>query len=61
MQTLKIYDVANAALFLVSVVAKYISGQNLFVEGGFAIANQSFNMFKYPKKIVSCMLLSLYN
>ncbi|KAI3738518.1 hypothetical protein L2E82_28552 [Cichorium intybus] len=42
-------DVAKAALFLASDDAKYISGQNLFVDGGFTIVNPSFNMFQYPE------------
>ncbi|KAJ0810801.1 putative secoisolariciresinol dehydrogenase [Helianthus annuus] len=47
--TLRTDDVAKAALFLVSDEAKYISGQNLFIDGGFSIVNPSFNMFKYPE------------
>ncbi|XP_023768103.1 secoisolariciresinol dehydrogenase [Lactuca sativa] len=42
-------DVAKAALFLASDEAKYISGQNLFIDGGFTIVNPSFNMFQYPE------------
>ncbi|MFS7908279.1 putative secoisolariciresinol dehydrogenase [Helianthus anomalus] len=38
-------DVANAALFLASDDAKYISGQNLNVDGGYAIASK-LNVFK---------------
>ncbi|KAI3511975.1 hypothetical protein L1887_19137 [Cichorium endivia] len=49
--TLKTDDVAQAALFLVSDEAKYISGQNLFIDGGFGITNPSLNMFKYPKNL----------
>nr|GEV20816.1 secoisolariciresinol dehydrogenase-like [Tanacetum cinerariifolium] len=47
--TLKTDDVAKAALFLVSDEAKYISGQNLFIDGGFGIVNPSFQMFNYPE------------
>nr|GEV41336.1 hypothetical protein [Tanacetum cinerariifolium] len=47
--TLKTDDVANAALFLASDEAKYISGQNLFVDGGFSITNPSLNILKYPE------------
>ncbi|KAL8263133.1 hypothetical protein R6Q59_024482 [Mikania micrantha] len=47
--TLKTDDVAKAALFLVSDEAKYISGHNLFIDGGFSIVNPSFNMYKYPE------------
>ncbi|XP_071720111.1 secoisolariciresinol dehydrogenase-like [Rutidosis leptorrhynchoides] len=47
--TLTTDDVAKAALFLVSDDAKYISGHNLFMDGGFSIVNPSFNMFQYPE------------
>ncbi|XP_024962002.1 secoisolariciresinol dehydrogenase-like [Cynara cardunculus var. scolymus] len=47
--TLKVDDVAKAALFLVSDDAQYISGHNLFIDGGFSIVNPSFGMFKYPE------------
>lgn len=46
--TLKAEDVANAALFMASEEGRYISGHNLFVDGGFSIVNPSFNMFQYP-------------
>ncbi|CAI9268264.1 unnamed protein product [Lactuca saligna] len=46
--TLKTDDVAQAALFLASDEAKYISGHNLFIDGGFSITNPSLNMIKYP-------------
>ncbi|KAF5763928.1 putative secoisolariciresinol dehydrogenase [Helianthus annuus] len=49
--TLKADDIAKAALFLVSDEAKYISGQNLFIDGGFGIVNPSFNMFQYPDSL----------
>ncbi|XP_059646613.1 secoisolariciresinol dehydrogenase-like [Cornus florida] len=45
---LKAEDVANAALYLASDEAKYVSGHNLFIDGGFSIYNSSFNMFQYP-------------
>ncbi|CAL5350556.1 unnamed protein product [Camellia sinensis] len=46
--TLKAEDVANAALYLVSDEAKYVSGHNLFIDGGFSIHNSAFHMFQYP-------------
>ncbi|KAD5803260.1 hypothetical protein E3N88_14620 [Mikania micrantha] len=49
--TLKTDDVAKAALFLASDEAKYISGHNLFIDGGFAIVNPSLNFFQYPKSL----------
>ncbi|XP_076890747.1 secoisolariciresinol dehydrogenase-like [Bidens hawaiensis] len=47
--TLKADDIAKAALFLASDEAKYISGQNLFVDGGFSIVNPSLNHLKYTR------------
>ncbi|KAI3511982.1 hypothetical protein L1887_19144 [Cichorium endivia] len=47
--TLTTDDVAKAAFFLASDDAKYISGHNLFIDGGFSIVNPSFNMFQYPE------------
>ena len=47
--TLKTEDLANAALFLASDDAKYISGHNLLVDGGFTINNAALNIFKYPQ------------
>ncbi|KAL4560690.1 hypothetical protein LXL04_032843 [Taraxacum kok-saghyz] len=49
--TLKTDDVAQAALFLGSDEARYISGQNLFIDGGFGITNSSLNTVEYPKNI----------
>ncbi|KAK9290716.1 hypothetical protein L1049_008890 [Liquidambar formosana] len=46
--TLKAIDVANAALYLASDEARYVSGHNLFIDGGFSIVNPSFHMFQYP-------------
>ncbi|KAL8132099.1 secoisolariciresinol dehydrogenase-like [Apium graveolens] len=48
--TLRTEDVANAALFLASDEAKYVSGQNLFVDGGFGIVNSAFKIFQYPEE-----------
>ncbi|KAL8122469.1 secoisolariciresinol dehydrogenase-like [Apium graveolens] len=47
--TLRTDDVANAALFLASDEAKYISGQNLFIDGAFGIVNSAFKIFQYPE------------
>ncbi|XP_076912640.1 secoisolariciresinol dehydrogenase-like [Bidens hawaiensis] len=41
-------DITKAALFLASDEAKYISGQNLFIDGGFGVTSPLFNMFQYP-------------
>lgn len=46
--TLKTEDVANAALYLASDEARYISGHNLFIDGGFSVQNPTFQMFQYP-------------
>ncbi|KAH6772005.1 Rossmann-fold superfamily protein [Perilla frutescens var. frutescens] len=44
--TLKPDDIANAALFLASDDAKYVSGQNLFIDGGFTVLNSAMQVFK---------------
>ncbi|KAG8376774.1 hypothetical protein BUALT_Bualt09G0098800 [Buddleja alternifolia] len=46
--TLKAHDIANAALFLASDEAGYVSGQNLFIDGGFGIVNSAL---KYPESL----------
>ncbi|KAG8368723.1 hypothetical protein BUALT_Bualt15G0075600 [Buddleja alternifolia] len=45
--TLKAHDIANAALFLASDEAGYVSGQ-LFIDGGFGIVNSAL---KYPESL----------
>ncbi|XP_057467290.1 secoisolariciresinol dehydrogenase-like [Actinidia eriantha] len=45
--TLRTDDVANAALYLASDDAKYISGHNLVIDGGFSINNSAFKIFQY--------------
>ncbi|XP_010917564.1 momilactone A synthase isoform X2 [Elaeis guineensis] len=44
---LKAEDIAEAVLFLGSEEAKYVSGLNLLVDGGFTTANPSHGLFKY--------------
>ncbi|CAL5027678.1 unnamed protein product [Urochloa decumbens] len=43
---LKVPDIANAVLFLASDDARYISGHNLLIDGGFSVVNPSFGIFK---------------
>ncbi|KAK9153597.1 hypothetical protein Sjap_001077 [Stephania japonica] len=45
---LKAEDVARAALYLGSDDSRYVSGQNLFIDGGFTVVNPTLGMFKYP-------------
>ncbi|GFY97934.1 NAD(P)-binding Rossmann-fold superfamily protein [Actinidia rufa] len=47
--TLRTDDVAEAALFLASDEAKYISGHNLVIDGGVSINNATFKIFQYPQ------------
>ncbi|KAL8550456.1 hypothetical protein ACS0TY_009039 [Phlomoides rotata] len=46
--TLRVDDVADSALFLASDEAKYISGQNLFIDGGLSVINTGLK-FNYPE------------
>ncbi|KAK9078701.1 hypothetical protein SSX86_002758 [Deinandra increscens subsp. villosa] len=39
-------DVANAVLFLASDDARYVSGANLFVDGGFTATNHTLRVFR---------------
>ncbi|KAL2939294.1 Secoisolariciresinol dehydrogenase [Bienertia sinuspersici] len=41
----KVEDVGNATLFLASDDSKFISGQNLIIDGGFRIVNSGLCMF----------------
>ena len=43
---LKVDDVAAAMLFLASDDARYVSGQNLLVDGGFSVVNPSLGFFR---------------
>jgi len=43
---LKVGDIAAAALFLASDDARYVSGQNLLIDGGFSVVNPSLGFFR---------------
>jgi NAD(P)-dependent dehydrogenase (short-subunit alcohol dehydrogenase family) len=43
---LRVADIAAAVLYLASDDARYISGHNLLIDGGFSIVNPSFGIFK---------------
>ncbi|AAG21552.1 short chain alcohol dehydrogenase, putative; 41546-43076 [Arabidopsis thaliana] len=43
---LTVDDVANAVLFLASDDSRYISGDNLMIDGGFTCTNHSFKVFR---------------
>jgi len=44
--TLKAEDVADAGLYLASDEAKYVSGHNLVVDGGFTVVNHSWKLYR---------------
>ncbi|CAI9785848.1 unnamed protein product [Fraxinus pennsylvanica] len=46
-------DVAEAALLLASDESKYVSGDNLFVDGGFTVMNSVYSIFQNPHTDVS--------
>ncbi|KAG2571922.1 hypothetical protein PVAP13_7KG121250 [Panicum virgatum] len=43
---LRVADIAAAVLYLASDDARYISGHNLLLDGGYSIVNPSFGIFK---------------
>ena len=43
---LTVDDVANVVLFLASDEARYVSGANLMVDGGFTSTNHSLRVFR---------------
>ncbi|XP_066346178.1 momilactone A synthase-like [Miscanthus floridulus] len=43
---LRVADIAASVLYLASDDARYISGHNLLIDGGFSIVNPSFGIFK---------------
>lgn len=44
--TLKAEDIAQAGLYLASEGAKYVSGHNLVVDGGFSVVNHSWGLYQ---------------
>jgi NAD(P)-dependent dehydrogenase (short-subunit alcohol dehydrogenase family) len=44
--TLKVEDIAGAGLYLASDEAKYVSGHNLVVDGGFTVVNHSWGLYR---------------
>nr|ABK24336.1 unknown [Picea sitchensis]ACN40053.1 unknown [Picea sitchensis] len=44
--TLRAEDIAEAGLYLASDEAKYVSGHNLVVDGGFSVVNHSWKLYR---------------